>query len=44
MTRSVPRLTAGYTYCVFHANAASGVHRIEDAHTNWYLIEEDGGG
>lgn len=23
-------------------NVAPGVHRIEDAYTNWYLIEEDG--
>src|SRR5436305_804039 len=22
-------------------NVAEGVHRIEDAHTNWYLVEED---
>lgn len=22
-------------------NAVEGVHRIEDAHTNWYLLEED---
>jgi glyoxylase-like metal-dependent hydrolase (beta-lactamase superfamily II) len=27
---------------VLHANVADGVHRIEDAYTNWYLIEEDG--
>ena len=19
-----------------------GIHRIEDAHTNWYLVEDDG--
>jgi glyoxylase-like metal-dependent hydrolase (beta-lactamase superfamily II) len=25
-----------------HANAADGVHRIADAYTNWYLLEEDG--
>jgi glyoxylase-like metal-dependent hydrolase (beta-lactamase superfamily II) len=25
---------------MLHANAAEGVHRIEDAHTNWYLIED----
>jgi glyoxylase-like metal-dependent hydrolase (beta-lactamase superfamily II) len=25
---------------MLHANAAPGVHRIEDAHTNWYLIED----
>jgi glyoxylase-like metal-dependent hydrolase (beta-lactamase superfamily II) len=25
---------------VFERNVAPGVHRIEDAHTNWYLVEE----
>jgi glyoxylase-like metal-dependent hydrolase (beta-lactamase superfamily II) len=25
-----------------HLNVASGIHRIEDAHTNWYLVEDDG--
>jgi glyoxylase-like metal-dependent hydrolase (beta-lactamase superfamily II) len=25
-----------------HLNAATGIHRIEDANTNWYLVEEDG--
>ena len=24
------------------ANVADGVHRVEDAYTNWYLVEEDG--
>ncbi len=24
------------------ANVADGVHRIEDAYTNWYLLEQDG--
>src|SRR3954466_11494591 len=24
-----------------HPNVAPGIHRIEDAHTNWYLVEED---
>jgi glyoxylase-like metal-dependent hydrolase (beta-lactamase superfamily II) len=24
-------------------NAAPGIHRVEDAHTNWYLVEENGG-
>jgi glyoxylase-like metal-dependent hydrolase (beta-lactamase superfamily II) len=24
------------------ANVAQGVHRVEDAYTNWYLIEDDG--
>jgi glyoxylase-like metal-dependent hydrolase (beta-lactamase superfamily II) len=27
---------------MLHANVADGIHRIEDAYTNWYLIEEDG--
>jgi glyoxylase-like metal-dependent hydrolase (beta-lactamase superfamily II) len=24
-----------------HPNAAPGIHRVEDAHTNWYLVEAD---
>jgi glyoxylase-like metal-dependent hydrolase (beta-lactamase superfamily II) len=24
---------------VFERNAAEGIHRVEDAHTNWYLVE-----
>lgn len=27
---------------MLHANVAPGIHRIEDAHTNWYLVEDDG--
>jgi glyoxylase-like metal-dependent hydrolase (beta-lactamase superfamily II) len=27
---------------MLHAGAAEGIHRIEDAYTNWYLVEEDG--
>lgn len=27
---------------MLHANVAEGVHRIEDAYTNWYLVEEGG--
>ncbi len=27
---------------MLHANLADGVHRIEDAYTNWHLIEADG--
>jgi glyoxylase-like metal-dependent hydrolase (beta-lactamase superfamily II) len=27
---------------MLHLNVADGVHRIEDAHTNWYLVEEGG--
>src|SRR5919112_624628 len=26
---------------MFQRDVANGVHRIEDAYTNWYLIEED---
>jgi glyoxylase-like metal-dependent hydrolase (beta-lactamase superfamily II) len=25
---------------MLHANVADGVHRIEDAYTNWYIVEE----
>jgi glyoxylase-like metal-dependent hydrolase (beta-lactamase superfamily II) len=27
---------------MLHLDVAPGVHRIEDAYTNWYLIEDDG--
>ena len=27
---------------MLHPNVAEGIHRIEDAYTNWYLVEEDG--
>jgi len=27
---------------MLHTNVADGVHRIEDAHTNWYLVEDAG--
>jgi glyoxylase-like metal-dependent hydrolase (beta-lactamase superfamily II) len=27
---------------MLHRNVADGVHRVEDAYTNWYLVEEDG--
>ena len=27
---------------MLEAEVAPGVHRIEDAYTNWYLIEDDG--
>src|SRR3712207_4217698 len=27
---------------MFHANAADGIHRIADAYTNWYLVEDGG--
>jgi glyoxylase-like metal-dependent hydrolase (beta-lactamase superfamily II) len=26
---------------MLHVNVADGVHRIEDANTNWYLIEDE---
>lgn len=25
-------------------NAAERIHRVEDAHTNWYLVEDGAGG
>ena len=27
---------------MLYANVVDGVHRVEDAYTNWYLLEEDG--
>jgi glyoxylase-like metal-dependent hydrolase (beta-lactamase superfamily II) len=27
---------------MLHAEVAPGVHRIEDAYTNWYIVEQDG--
>jgi glyoxylase-like metal-dependent hydrolase (beta-lactamase superfamily II) len=27
---------------MLHPDAAPGIHRVEDAYTNWYLLEEDG--
>src|SRR5919202_2114649 len=27
---------------MLHANVAEGIHRIEDAYTNWYLVEDGG--
>jgi glyoxylase-like metal-dependent hydrolase (beta-lactamase superfamily II) len=27
---------------VLHANVVEAVHRVEDAYTNWYLLEQDG--
>jgi glyoxylase-like metal-dependent hydrolase (beta-lactamase superfamily II) len=27
---------------MLQTNVAPGVHRVEDAHTNWYLIEDEG--
>jgi glyoxylase-like metal-dependent hydrolase (beta-lactamase superfamily II) len=27
---------------MLHADVVAGVHRIEDAYTNWYIIEQDG--
>jgi glyoxylase-like metal-dependent hydrolase (beta-lactamase superfamily II) len=26
---------------MLHASVADGIHRVEDAYTNWYLVEED---
>jgi glyoxylase-like metal-dependent hydrolase (beta-lactamase superfamily II) len=28
---------------MLHENVAEGIHRIEDAYTNWYIVEDDGG-
>ena len=28
---------------MLQTNVAPGVHRIEDAYTSWYLIEDEGG-
>src|SRR3954451_10689843 len=28
---------------MLHAEAAPGVHRVEDDNTNWYIVEGDGG-
>src|SRR3954449_11493323 len=28
---------------MLHANVADGIHRVEDAYTNWYLVEADDG-
>ena len=34
-------MAAGYPQRhVLERDAADGIHRIEDAHTNWYLVEE----
>jgi glyoxylase-like metal-dependent hydrolase (beta-lactamase superfamily II) len=38
LTAAVPGKPPG----MLQANAAEGVHRIEDAYTNWYLLEQDG--
>jgi glyoxylase-like metal-dependent hydrolase (beta-lactamase superfamily II) len=27
---------------MLHTNVAEGVHRVEDAYTNWYLVEDEG--
>jgi hypothetical protein len=27
---------------MIEVNAAPGIHRLEDAFTNWFLVEEDG--
>ncbi len=28
---------------MLHENVADGIHRVEDAYTNWYLVEDEGG-
>jgi hypothetical protein len=28
---------------MLEADVAPGIHRVEDAYTNWYLVEEAGG-
>jgi glyoxylase-like metal-dependent hydrolase (beta-lactamase superfamily II) len=33
---------SGEVQTMLHMNVAAGVHRIEDAYTNWYLIEDEG--
>ena len=33
--------TRRYDSPMLQMNVADGVHRIEDAHTNWYLVEDD---
>jgi glyoxylase-like metal-dependent hydrolase (beta-lactamase superfamily II) len=33
---------SGEVQTMLHMNVAEGVHRVEDAYTNWYLIEDDG--
>jgi glyoxylase-like metal-dependent hydrolase (beta-lactamase superfamily II) len=38
-----PAVVVGDGAGVLECNVAEGVHRIEDAHTNWYLVEGDGG-
>lgn len=27
---------------MLHKNAAEGIHRVEEAYTNWYIVEQDG--
>jgi glyoxylase-like metal-dependent hydrolase (beta-lactamase superfamily II) len=36
------RREAGQTPLVLHRDAAPGIHRVEDAYTNWYLVEHEG--
>jgi glyoxylase-like metal-dependent hydrolase (beta-lactamase superfamily II) len=28
---------------MLHENVAEGIHRVEDAYTNWYIVEDSGG-
>jgi glyoxylase-like metal-dependent hydrolase (beta-lactamase superfamily II) len=36
------RLSRGNARNMLTRDVAPGIHRIEDAHTNWYLVEDDG--
>jgi len=40
--RAVAIAGQGYDAGMLHPNVAEGVHRIEDAYTNWYLVDTDG--
>src|SRR5688572_22003275 len=35
-------LNPGHPDHMIETDVAPGVHRVEDAFTNWYLVEEDG--
>ena len=41
-TRTSDRRASGYPPRTFQRDVAPGIHRIEDAFTNWYLVEADG--
>src|SRR4051794_32147210 len=40
--RRFSRPGAGHTGAMLHRDVADGIHRVEDAYTNWYLVENDG--